>query len=186
MNFGVIILAAGKSERMGSPKMLLPWGRTTVVGHLVETWRSLNTAQLTVVHALKDAPIWLELNRLGVSPANRIGNPDQDEGMFGSILCAARWEGWRHDVTHFALVLGDQPHLPSGMLRKLIRFSAGEPNAADFSRNRIKKCGPSLGAVTGITSTDSSRTCPLERMRTPSLSTRFPVFRASVMALRKL
>lgn len=129
MNFGVVILAAGKSERMGSPKMLLPWGRTTILGHLVETWHSLNVAQLTVVHAIKDAPVWLELNRLGVSPANRIGNPDQETGMFGSILCAARWDGWDDGLTHFALVLGDQPHLPAGMLRKLIRFAAGEPNA---------------------------------------------------------
>ncbi|NOY98656.1 MAG: NTP transferase domain-containing protein, partial [Chloroflexi bacterium] len=30
-----IVLAAGQSRRMGQPKMLLPWGRTTVLGHVV-------------------------------------------------------------------------------------------------------------------------------------------------------
>ncbi|MGH7953692.1 MAG: NTP transferase domain-containing protein, partial [Limisphaerales bacterium] len=29
-----IILGAGASARMGRPKLLLPWGGTTVVGHL--------------------------------------------------------------------------------------------------------------------------------------------------------
>lgn len=129
MNLGVIILAAGKSERMGSPKMLLRWGGTTVLGHLVETWRSLNAAQVTVVHAINDARIWLEMNRLGILPTNRIGNRNQDEGMFGSIHCAACWDGWDSGLTHFAIALGDQPHLPSGMLRKLLHFAAREANS---------------------------------------------------------
>jgi len=30
-----IILAAGKSTRMGSPKMLLPWGDITVIEHVI-------------------------------------------------------------------------------------------------------------------------------------------------------
>src|SRR5438874_1514761 len=38
---GVIILAAGRSRRMGRPKMLLPWGNTTVLGHLVAQWQAL-------------------------------------------------------------------------------------------------------------------------------------------------
>lgn len=129
MKLGVIILAAGRSERMGSPKMLLRWGGTTVLGHLIETWQSLNTAQVTVVHAIKDAPIWLEMNRLGISPVNRIGNPKQEEGMFASILCAARWDGWNHGLTHFAIALGDQPHLRTGMLKKLLHFAASEANS---------------------------------------------------------
>lgn len=129
MNLGVIILAAGKSERMGSPKMLLPWGESTVLGHLVATWNSLHAAQVAVVYATRDAPVWLELNRVGLPPANRIGNPDQGTGMFGSILCAARWTGWSRALTHFALVLGDQPHLTTVLLRKLLHFAAGEPTA---------------------------------------------------------
>ena len=31
-----IILAAGRSRRMGQPKMLLPWGETTVLGHVIQ------------------------------------------------------------------------------------------------------------------------------------------------------
>jgi len=129
MNYGVIILAAGKSERMGAPKMLLPWCQTTVLGYVVESWRSLSAAQVAVVHAVKDAPIWIELNRLGMAPDDRIPNPDQDTGMFGSIRCAAGWGGWKTGLTHFVLVLGDQPHLPLPILRGLLHFAAGESAA---------------------------------------------------------
>ncbi len=32
-----IVLAAGHSKRMGQQKMLLPWGKTTVIGQVVST-----------------------------------------------------------------------------------------------------------------------------------------------------
>ena len=35
---GVVILAAGRSRRMGKPKLLLPWGETSVLGHLIRQW----------------------------------------------------------------------------------------------------------------------------------------------------
>jgi CTP:molybdopterin cytidylyltransferase MocA len=93
----------------------------------VNVWRSLSVEQIAVVHAAKDAPVWLELNRLGVTPAYRIANPDPDGGMFGSIRCAAGWSSWQQGLTHFVLALGDQPHLPAGLLRKLLQFATSEP-----------------------------------------------------------
>jgi molybdenum cofactor cytidylyltransferase len=47
--FGVILLAAGRSRRMGRAKLLLPWGEASVLGHLVSQWRSLGATQLAVV-----------------------------------------------------------------------------------------------------------------------------------------
>ncbi len=46
---GVVILGAGASSRMGRPKLLLPWGATTIVGHLLEQWQTLGAAQIAVV-----------------------------------------------------------------------------------------------------------------------------------------
>src|ERR1035437_2980619 len=46
---GVVILAAGRSARMGKPKLLLPWGGTSVLGHLIEEWRALHAKQIDVV-----------------------------------------------------------------------------------------------------------------------------------------
>lgn len=44
-----LILAAGQSKRMGQPKMLLPWGKTTVLGKVIETVQSAGLADILVV-----------------------------------------------------------------------------------------------------------------------------------------
>jgi molybdenum cofactor cytidylyltransferase len=32
-----VVLAAGQSKRMGQQKMLLPWGKSTVIAHIIST-----------------------------------------------------------------------------------------------------------------------------------------------------
>src|SRR4029077_12933172 len=41
-----------------------------------------------------------------------------------SIRCAARWKRWPAGLTHWVLVLGDQPHLSRETLRTLLDFAA--------------------------------------------------------------
>jgi molybdenum cofactor cytidylyltransferase len=123
---GVVILAAGASRRMGRPKLLLPWGATSVLGHLVDQWGGL-AAQLTVVCAAHDGTLHGELERLGVTVGGRILNPDPERGMFSSIQCAARWRGWNPELNHWVIALGDQPHVMSATLRRLLDSAAANP-----------------------------------------------------------
>ncbi len=125
--FGVVILAAGRSARMGKPKLLLPWGRTSVLGHLIAQWRALRSRQIAVVCAPTNQSIQAELDRLGLPTHNRIVNPAPEQGMFSSIRCAAQWPGWQEVLTHWAIVLGDQPHLKGQTLRQVLDFSAAHP-----------------------------------------------------------
>jgi molybdenum cofactor cytidylyltransferase len=124
---GVVILAAGRSARMGRPKLLLPWGKTSVLGHLIGQWQDLRAKQVSVVCALGDQAIQAELDRLAFPAGNRIINPAPERGMFSSIQCAARWPGWQGELTHWAIVLGDQPHLQRQTLRQVLDFSAAHP-----------------------------------------------------------
>lgn len=127
LSLGVLILAAGASSRMGRPKMLLPWGTTSVLGHLVEQWQKLPTKQIAVVAAANDRAIEAELRHLGFPEQNRILNPNPKRGMFSSIQCAARWNGWHASLTHWLIVLGDQPHLRRETLLALVLFIAERP-----------------------------------------------------------
>jgi molybdenum cofactor cytidylyltransferase len=129
LSVGAIILAAGRSRRMGRPKLLLPWGGTSVLGHLITQWQALGACHIAVVCALDDTAILAEMDRLAFPAEQRIFNPDPERGMFSSIQCAAQWTGWQVALTHWTLVLGDQPHLREETLRKLLEFSTSQPDA---------------------------------------------------------
>ena len=112
---------------MGKPKMLLPWGRTSVIGHLIAQWRDLGAEQIAVVTASGDLVMAEELERFGFPEKDRIYNPSPELGMFSSIQCAARWTGWKTELSHWVIALGDQPHLRTETLRELITLGARHP-----------------------------------------------------------
>jgi len=126
MQFAAVILAAGASSRMGQPKMLLPWGDSTVLSHLIAQWQQVRAAQIGVVCAANDFAINDELDRIHFPREQRIVNTNPARGMFSSIQCAAQWLGWNCELTHWAIVLGDQPHLASETLRGVGQFAAQE------------------------------------------------------------
>jgi molybdenum cofactor cytidylyltransferase len=80
-----------------------------------------------VVCAARDSELHKELDRLGLPTNRRIVNPNPEQGMFSSVQCAARWRLWESRLTHWAIVLGDQPHLALGTLRALIDHAAKQP-----------------------------------------------------------
>lgn len=112
---------------MGRPKPLLPWGQTSVLEHLITQWQALGAEQVAIVRATDDRAIDAELGRLSFPRENRIDNHEPDRGMFSSIVCAAQWHGWNPSITHWAIALGDQPHLRQATLEKLIGLARDHP-----------------------------------------------------------
>jgi len=55
--FAAVLLAAGASSRMGRPKLLLPWGATSILGHHIHEWTQLGAAQTAVVLAAGNQPL---------------------------------------------------------------------------------------------------------------------------------
>lgn len=125
----MVLLGAGSSSRMGRPKLLLPWGDTTIIGHLIRQWQALGAEQIAVVCDAGDRRLAAELDRLDFPRRDRILNPNPERGMFHSIQCAANWDGWHAGLTDWAIVLGDQPHLRRATLRALLDFHRGHPDA---------------------------------------------------------
>ena len=87
-----------------------------------------------------DSPFATELDRLNFPESNRIVNPQPERGMFSSIVCAAKWSGWRREISSWAIVLGDQPHLQAQTFRLLLEFSA---------QNKEAICQPMCGGRAG-------------------------------------
>jgi molybdenum cofactor cytidylyltransferase len=125
---GIVVLAAGRAGRMGRPKLLLPWGETSILGRQLHLWRQLSAVrQVAIVCAAGDEAMPAELDRLMVPAHDLIFNPLPEKGMFESIRCAARWAGWNATLTHWAISLGDQPQLRPETLRALMDASAAQP-----------------------------------------------------------
>ena len=114
---------------MGRPKLLLPWGGTSIIGHLISQWQALKADQIAVVQRPGDEPLNAELDRLNFPTGNRIENSQSGRGMFSSIQCAANWNGWKNDLNVWAIILGDQPHLRPDTLRTLLAFHREHPDA---------------------------------------------------------
>jgi molybdenum cofactor cytidylyltransferase len=125
--FAVVILGAGRSSRMGQPKLLLPWGGGTILEHLIEQWLSVGASQVAVVVAADNSAVADVVHRGG--RAICITNPDPDRGMFSSVRCAAEWGDWKPTLTHWTISLGDQPHLRKTTLNELIEAVRTDPQA---------------------------------------------------------
>lgn len=127
--FGVVLLAAGASSRMGRPKLLLPWGGSTVLEHLLRQWIGLGATQIGIVCAATNEPLIRALDGLKFKRENRIINPAPEAGMFSSIQVAAKWTAWNKALTHWAITLGDQPQVRSETLGNVVGFANENPES---------------------------------------------------------
>jgi molybdenum cofactor cytidylyltransferase len=125
-----IVLAAGQSKRMGRPKMVLPWGNTTVIGQVVKTLLQAALQEIIVVtggakdqveHALKGLPVQF------------INNPDYGGGeMLHSLQVGLAVCG--EDVDAALVTLGDQPQMELEVVQIVI---------AEYERTRAALVVPS-------------------------------------------
>ena len=120
-NISAIILAAGKSQRMGQPKMLLPWKDTTVLGQVVMTFSKVGIADIIVVTGGDREVVETEVSRLADPdfPYRAVFNPSfEQRGMMSSIqtgLAAAP-----PDCKAVLIGLGDQPQVEEKTLRDIL------------------------------------------------------------------
>lgn len=86
-NVTAIVLAAGQSRRMGQPKMVLPWGKTTVLGNVLVTLKSANIEDIVVVTGGAREQVEAIANGL----ARMVFNADYERSqMLSSIQCGIR------------------------------------------------------------------------------------------------
>ena len=109
-----IVLAAGASQRMGEPKLLLPHGDGTVLGSTVQVVARSTVDHIIVVTGPHDAVIEATLGDAGIAV---VKNPDPSRGNMSSLLSATDADD---QAEAFILVAGDLPTMRSAVIDSLV------------------------------------------------------------------
>lgn len=107
------ILAAGESKRMGRPKMLLPWGETTVLGHVISTFLKAGIEDVIVIVGGARYEVELIVQQNG---ARSVLNAEYASGEM--LLSLQHGLQSQKPETRATLIgLGDQPQIQQGTVR---------------------------------------------------------------------
>lgn len=110
-----VILAAGESRRMGTQKLLLAFGETTVVGAVVGTALASRVDRVLVVLGADKDDVREEIEPLGI---NFVVNENFAEGMLSSVQAGFR--ALPADAEAAVVMLGDQPFLPARVVDAVV------------------------------------------------------------------
>lgn len=117
-----LVLAAGRSERMGTPKQLLPFGRVTLIEQVIRTLtRSRLGKEVVVVLGYRAMDI---VKRISGLPVRLAYNPDPEGDMLSSIRCGL---AYIEPDQAIMIALGDQPLVTTGIVNRLIDEYEGRP-----------------------------------------------------------
>jgi molybdenum cofactor cytidylyltransferase len=119
-----IVLAAGGSTRMGTPKQLLPWQGKPLVRHAVEKALAAGLDPVIVVTGFAAAEVEQALAHLPVIIAR---NPGWELGQSASIQCGLRKIPPACGAAIFLLT--DMPQVPLNILRAELEIYQTEPVA---------------------------------------------------------
>lgn len=112
-----IVLAAGRSQRMGAPKLLLPFAGSTVIARVVDAFLAAPVDTVIVVVRPDDDPLRAALAGRRVTIA---ANPDSEGDMLRSVRCGLRA---LPSATRTVLVSpGDLPLLTPALIREVLRI----------------------------------------------------------------
>jgi molybdenum cofactor cytidylyltransferase len=122
LRFAAVVLAAGKSQRMGRNKLLLKIAERTLLDHVLDALEGSKVDEVFVVlgHRPEGLKPIIEPHNVGV-----VLNPDYEEGMTSSVK-----SGLGH-VTADAvfIVLGDQIGLGAELLNRMSALMESDPEA---------------------------------------------------------
>ncbi|MGE5124250.1 MAG: nucleotidyltransferase family protein [Acidobacteriaceae bacterium] len=111
-----LVLAAGRSMRMGSPKMLLPWGSSTVIEKVIST---LEEAGLSSSYVITGGDSTAVRKAISNHKLRFVHNPNYASGeMLSSVQVGL--ESLPEGTEAALIVLGDQPQVEAAVIRLIV------------------------------------------------------------------
>jgi len=112
-----IVLAAGLSLRMGTQKLLMPWGETTVIGAVLKALKDAGLSDIRVVTGGISAELQLYIQ---VVSGKLLYNKDFADGeMLTSLQVGLK--DLDKEVDAILVVLGDQPQIEAKVVVEVSR-----------------------------------------------------------------
>lgn len=110
-----IVLAAGESKRMGSPKMLLPYRGATIIETVIQNIASSSVEKILVVLGADRYKI---LKLISEYPVMHCYNADYKTGMLSSVKCG--FSRLPDDYLAALVFPGDQPMIDAQVINIVI------------------------------------------------------------------
>lgn len=121
---GAVIVAAGSSRRMGQPKLLLPWGETTVIGQVARVVCGAGLAETVLVTGRAPEQVRAAASGCALRWAH---NPDFEHAeMLQSLQIGLR--ELSPTLAACLIVLGDQPQLEARVLQEMLQVDLETPH----------------------------------------------------------
>lgn len=120
-NHWAIILAAGSARRMGSQKLLLPFGKSTMIETVVDNVLASSVRHVMVVLGANQQEV---REALGNRPVHFCHNKAHEQGMLSSVKCGIG--ALPSDAISALIFLGDQPGIPPGVTNSVIEAYSEE------------------------------------------------------------
>jgi len=123
---GAVVLAAGEARRFGFPKLLMPFGGSTILGSVIAALVAAEIAPVFVVTGANAAAVAESLKR---DPVQVVCNPDPARGMVSSVRVGVAM--LPTSLGRFLIALGDQPRIRAeGISHLLLEHRRSEKGIA--------------------------------------------------------
>ncbi len=109
-----IVMAAGCTRRMGTQKLLLPFGGKTVIAHIVDAVLAGSVSEVLVVLREGDDAV---STALAGRKWTAVVNPNPDGDMLSSVRCGLK--SLPPECTAVLAVLGDQPAVTTRLIDEM-------------------------------------------------------------------
>ncbi len=122
----VLMLAAGKSSRMGVPKQLLKWNNSTLLQHAIHTVKQVDHDKAVLVLGAHFDDITSQMDTGGMTV---VYNENWEKGLGNSISCGMNFiMESLSQIDSVLILLADQPLIDANFLNDMINTHHLNPN----------------------------------------------------------
>ncbi|MFW2340619.1 MAG: nucleotidyltransferase family protein [Acidimicrobiia bacterium] len=139
MSIAALILAAGSSSRLGSPKQLLPWGDGPLLQHVIGQIRSFGLEEIWVVIGHETDAI---LEQVDFGGASVVVNDEYTEGIASSMRVGLDTLTRESRADKVLIAMGDQPELRPDVIAELLQIAKREKRPAIVPKYRYTWANP--------------------------------------------